>query len=67
MQIRKSSDYRVSLVANLIESLKDNKYHITPFEIAENVFKLMDEIRGIEYANKIKHYKEDYKAFTGRV
>jgi hypothetical protein len=67
VQIRKSSDYRVSLVANLIESLKDNKYHITPFEIAENVVKLMDEIRGIEYANKINHYKEDYKAFIGKV
>ena len=62
-----NKDYRVNAVANLIIDLKDNKYHITPFEIAENVVKLMDEIRGIEYANKIKHYKEDYKAFTGRV
>ena len=67
MQIRKSSDYRVNAVANLIESLKDTKYHIGPFELAENIVAFIDKVQGIEYANKINHYKEDYKAFTGKV
>lgn len=67
MQIRKSSDYRVSMVSNLIESLRDTKYRITSFELAENIVALMDKIQGIEYANKINHNKKDYKAFTGRV
>lgn len=60
-------DYRVKLVADLIEHLKDYKYHIKPIELAEEVVKLMDEIHGIEYANKFKHQTNDYKSFSGKV
>jgi hypothetical protein len=60
-------DYRVKMIADLIVNLKDQKYYIRPTELAENIVFLMDEIRGMEYANKINHYKEDYKAFIGRV
>ena len=63
MQIHKSKDYRVNVVANLISSLKDTKYRITSFELAEQVVALMDKIQGIEYAHKINHFKEEDRKF----
>jgi hypothetical protein len=67
MQIRKSQDYRINAVANLIESLKDTKYRITSFEIAENVVALIDKIHGLEYKNKHDDFKKDSRAFSGKV
>jgi len=67
MQIHKSKDYRVNIVANLIHSLKDTKYRISSFELAEQVVALMDKIQGVEYAHKVNYHKEDYKAFMGKV
>lgn len=55
------------MVADLIEHLRDYKYHIKSLEIAENVVNLMDDIRGREYAAKIKEQLNDYKTFSGRV
>ena len=37
MQIRKHKDYRVNKLAEFIEHLQDAKYHIKPFEMAENI------------------------------
>jgi len=59
VQIRKSSDSRVNAVAELIEHLQDYKYHIKPYEIAEEVVKLLDNLSGIAYANKIKKDSKD--------
>jgi len=62
VQIRKHMDYRVNEVAELIEHLQDVKYHIKPFEMAEEIVKFMDDLRGKEYARKIQDYvKSDYK------
>ena len=58
MQIRKSSDFRVNELAELIEHLKDYKHHITPFEIAEEVVKYMDMVTGRGYMQKIKDHLE---------
>ena len=55
MQIRKSEDSRVNAVAELIEHMQDYKYHVKPYEIAEEVVKLLDKLAGIAYANKIKN------------
>jgi hypothetical protein len=63
MQIHKSKDYRVNIVANLIHSLKDAKYRISSFELAEQVVALMDKIQGIEYAHKINDFKEEARKF----
>ena len=56
MQIRKHEDYRVNELAEFIEQLQDNKYHIKPFEMAENIVAFMDDQRGKEYARKIQEY-----------
>jgi hypothetical protein len=40
VQIRKHKDYRVNELAEFIEHLQDVKYHIKPFEMAENNSKL---------------------------
>lgn len=62
MQIRKHKDYRVNELAEFIEHLQDVKYHIKPFEIAQEVVVFMDNQRGKEYARKIQEYvKSDYK------
>lgn len=62
MQIRKHKDYRVNELAEFIEHLQDVKYHINPFEIAQEVVIFMDNQRGKEYARKIQEYvKSDYK------
>ena len=62
MQIRKHKDYRVNELAEFIEHLQDVKYHIKPFEMAENIVSFMDNLRGKEYARKIEeHIKSDYK------
>lgn len=63
MPIHNHKDYRVNKVADLIEHLKDYKYHIKSIEIAEEVVKLLDNMQGIEYANKIKQYLENERAF----
>lgn len=55
------------MVADLIEHLRDYKYHIKSSEIAEHVVNLIDEIHGKEYANKIKYQATDYKTFSGKV
>jgi hypothetical protein len=66
VQIRKSSDSRVNAVAELIEHLQDYKYHIKPYEIAEEVVKLLDNLAGIAYANKIKKDSQDRQVFEGK-
>lgn len=66
MQIRKSTDKRINEVAELIEHLQDYKYHIKPYEIAEEVVKLLDNIAGIAYANKIKKDSKDRQNFEGK-
>lgn len=63
MQIRKSKDDRVNEVADLIEHLQDIKYHIKPFELAEEVVKLIDSLHGKYYANKIMNYLEEEKRY----
>lgn len=60
-------DYRVDMVADLIRYLKDYNYNIKPLEMAENIVKLIDEIHGKEYANKIKYQVTDYRTFSGKV
>ena len=66
MQIRKSTDSRVNAVAELIEHLQDYKYHIKPYDIAEEVVKLLDNLAGIAYANKIKKDSKDRQSFEGK-
>lgn len=66
MQIRKSTDQRINEVAELIEHLQDYKYHIKPYEIAEEVVKLLDNLSGIAYANKIKKDSKDRQNFEGK-
>jgi hypothetical protein len=60
VQIRKHKDYRVNKLAEFIEHLQDVKYHIKPFEMAENIVLFMDDLRGKEYAQKmLKHLNEE--------
>jgi hypothetical protein len=66
VQIRKSTDQRINEVAELIEHLQDYKYHIKPYEIAEEVVKLLDNLAGIAYANKIKKDSKDRQNFEGK-
>lgn len=66
MQIRKSTDQRINEVAELIEHLQDYKYHIKPYEIAEEVVKLLDNLAGVAYANKIKKDSKDRQNFEGK-
>jgi hypothetical protein len=66
VQIRKSTDQRINEVAELIEHLQDYKYHIKPYEIAEEVVKLLDNLSGIAYANKIKKDSKDRQNFEGK-
>jgi hypothetical protein len=66
MQIRKSKDPRINKVAELIEHLQDYKYHIKPYEIAEEVVKLLDNLVGIAYADKIKKDSKDRQNFEGK-
>jgi hypothetical protein len=62
MQIHKHKDYRVNELAELIENLQDNKYHIKPFEMATEIVIFMDNLRGKEYARKIQdHVRSDFK------
>ena len=65
MQIRKHEDYRVNELAEFIEHLQDNKYHIKPFEMAEQIVVFMDNIRGKEYARKIQEYLKDSHSYKG--
>jgi hypothetical protein len=66
VQIRKSKDPRINKVAELIEHLQDYKYHIKPYEIAEEVVKLLDNLVGIAYADKIKKDSKDRQNFEGK-
>ena len=66
MQIRKSKDPRINKVAELIEYLQDYKYHIKPYEIAEEVVKLLDNLAGIAYADKIRKDSKDRQSFEGK-
>jgi hypothetical protein len=66
VQIRKSKDPRINKVAELIEHLQDYKYHIKPYEIAEEVVKLLDNLAGIAYADKIKKDSKDRQSFEGK-
>lgn len=65
MQIRKHEDYRVNELAEFIEYLQDIKYHIKPFEMAENIVQFMDDMRGKEYAKKIQEYLSHERSFRG--
>jgi hypothetical protein len=66
VQIRKSKDYRVNEVADLIEHLQDIKYHIKPFELAEAIVRLMDDLRGKDYAKKIQEYLSTENKFVNK-
>jgi hypothetical protein len=61
--MKKNKDYRVELVKELIENLKDMNYRVKSIEIAEHVVQLMDKIQGVEYAHKINHFKEEARNF----
>ena len=65
MQIRKSKDHRVNEVADLIEHLQDIKYHIKPFELAEAVVQLIDDLHGKQYAQKIMKHINEEKNYRG--
>jgi len=65
MQIRKHEDYRVNELAEFIEHLQDVKYHIKPFEMAIEIVKFMDDLRGKEYARKIQEYVRDSNSYKG--
>jgi hypothetical protein len=66
MQIKKSLDYRVNELAEFIEHLQDVKYHIKPFELAENIVLFMDDLRGKEYARKIQDYTNTQHNFDSK-
>jgi hypothetical protein len=66
VQIHKSKDPRINKVAELIEHLQDYKYHIKPYEIAEEVVKLLDNLAGMAYADKIKKDSKDRQNFEGK-
>lgn len=66
MQIRKHEDYRVNELAEFIENLQDKKYHIKPFEMAENIVIFMDDLRGKDYARKIQEYVKDSNDYLGK-
>jgi hypothetical protein len=66
VQIRKSKDPRVNRVAELIEHIQDYKYHVKPYEIAEEVVKLLDNLAGLAYADKIKKDSKDRQSFEGK-
>lgn len=67
MPIHNHEDNRVNLVADLIEHLRDYKFHIKSLEIAENVVKLMDQIYGESYGKKFKDYLDNERAFNEEV
>jgi hypothetical protein len=66
MQIHKHKDYRVNELAELIENLQDNKYHIKPFEMATEIVIFMDNLRGKEYARKIQDYIKTQHNFDSK-
>jgi hypothetical protein len=65
VQIRKHKDYRVNELAEFIEHLQDVKFHIKPFEMAEEIVTFMDFMRGKEYARKIQEYIKDNNSYKG--
>ena len=66
MQIRKSKDYRVNVIADLIEHMMDFKYHIKPFDMAVEIVKNMDYMQGIDYAKKLKEYQNNENHFSNK-
>lgn len=66
MQIRKHEDYRVNIIADLIERMMDYNYYIKPFDMAVEIVKSMDYMQGVEYAKKLKHYQENENYFLGK-
>lgn len=66
MQIRKSEDNRVNVIADLIEHMMDFKYHIKPFDMAVEIVKNMDYMQGIDYANKLKEYQNHENSFSNK-
>jgi hypothetical protein len=63
VQIRKSEDYRVNVIADLIEHMLDFKYHIKPFEMAVEIVKNMDYMQGVDYAKKLKENQKHENNF----
>ena len=66
MQIRKSEDNRVNVIADLIEHMMDFKYHIKPFDMAVEIVKNMDYMQGIDYSNKLKEYQNHENSFSNK-
>jgi len=66
VQIHKHKDYRVNKLAEFIEHLQDVKYHIKPFELAENIVLFMDDLKGKEYAQKILKHLNEEKQFRSK-
>jgi hypothetical protein len=66
VQIRKSEDYRVNVIAELIEHLTDFKYHIKPFDMAVEIIKNMDQMQGVDYAKKLKEYQNHENHFSNK-
>ena len=66
MQIRKSEDYRVNVIAELIEHMMDFKYHIKPFDMAVEIVKSMDYMQGMDYAKKLKEYQNHENHFSNK-
>jgi hypothetical protein len=66
VQIRKSEDHRVNVIAELIEHLTDFKYHIKPFDMAVEIVKSMDQMQGIDYAKKLKEYQNHENHFSNK-
>jgi len=66
MQIRKHKDYRVNELAEFIEHLQDIKFHIKPFELAEQIVPFMDDLRGKDYARKIQDYLNTEHKFDSK-
>jgi len=64
MQIRKDSDYRVNELAEFIEHLQDNKYHIHPFDMAKAIVPFMDDLRGKEYYRKMREHLNTEQNFN---
>ena len=60
-------DYRIEMMARLIDDLKDKNYKIKSKDMAKEVVKMMDYISGVEYKRKLEHYTKEYRSFNGKV
>jgi hypothetical protein len=66
VQIRKSEDYRVNVIADLIEHMMDFKYHIKPFDMAVEIVKNMDYMQGVDYAKKLREHQKHENYFSDK-